>query len=94
MATISGTQRSYHPHFFYSIRYILRASPSLGPHMDASPHGGRFLKTPHGYRLFKLLLHYDFAWWRALGLVDGSFERFANSTGSFNGACEGGPAGG
>eukprot|EP01047_Picozoa_sp_COSAG01_P072494 COSAG01_NODE_11542_length_1908_cov_2.459923_3_plen_47_part_01 len=37
----------------------MRMSPSLRPHLDASAFGGAWLRVPHGFRLFKLLLHYD-----------------------------------
>jgi hypothetical protein len=52
---------------------LVHASPSLRPHLDRSDFSGAFLRVPHGYRLFKLLLHYDWAWWRVLGLLDGHF---------------------
>lgn len=52
---------------------LVHTSPSLQPHLERSQFGGAFLRVPHGFRLFKLLLHYDWAWWRSLGLLDGSF---------------------
>eukprot|EP01044_Picomonas_judraskeda_P001745 COSAG03_NODE_110_length_12523_cov_61.863731_6_plen_644_part_00 len=53
---------------------LLHASPSLQPHLQHSAFGGAFWRVPHGFRLFKLLLHYDWAWWRTLGLLDGTFQ--------------------
>ena len=53
---------------------LMHASPTLRPHLQQSPFGGAFLRVPHGWRLFKLLLHYDWAWWRTLGLLDGEFS--------------------
>ena len=53
---------------------LMRNSPTLRPHMEKAPHQGAFLRVPHGWRLFKLLLHYDWAWWRTLGLLDGPFQ--------------------
>ncbi len=52
---------------------LVHSSPSLAPHLARSGFGGAFLRVPHGFRLFKLLLHYDWAWWRSLGLLDGTF---------------------
>jgi hypothetical protein len=63
----------------------MRMSPSLRPHLDASAFGGAWLRVPHGFRLFKLLLHYDWAWWRSLGLLDGPFS--ANRCGKDTAFC-------
>ena len=69
----------------YPLNKLMRASPSLQPHLDASAFGGAWLRVPHGFRLFKLLLHYDWAWWRSLGLLDGPFS--ANRCGKDDAFC-------
>ena len=51
-----------------------RGLRSVQKRFSQAAHQGAFLRVPHGWRLFKLLLHYDWAWWRTLGLLDGPFE--------------------
>jgi hypothetical protein len=54
---------------------IVRSSPSLKPHFE---HGAfpAFLRVPHAWRHVKLYVHYDWAWWRTLGLTSGDFHLY------------------
>lgn len=52
---------------------IIQASPSLKPHFEGGKYPA-FLRVPHAYRHVKLYVHYDWAWWRQLGLFSGYFS--------------------
>ena len=60
---------------------IVRNSPSLKAHFE----GGKFpafLHVPHAYRHVKLYVHYDWAWWRQLGLTSGDFSLYGPTPGN------------
>eukprot|EP00928_Gymnodinium_smaydae_P036594 TRINITY_DN25552_c0_g1_i1.p1 TRINITY_DN25552_c0_g1~~TRINITY_DN25552_c0_g1_i1.p1 ORF type:complete len:864 (-),score=63.11 TRINITY_DN25552_c0_g1_i1:76-2514(-) len=51
---------------------LLRASPSLKKHFDDAAFPS-FLRVPYPIRHVKFYVHYDWAWWRALGKTFGYF---------------------
>lgn len=60
----------------YPLLRLLHASPTVAL-LGADPMGNAFpraLTVPYVFRSAKVYAHYDWAWWRSLGLTEGPFE--------------------
>lgn len=54
---------------------IVRNSPTLKAHFVGGKYPD-FLRTPFPYRHIKFYVHYNWAWWRQLGLTHGDFSYY------------------
>ena len=69
---------------------VLRRSVGLKQYFNNRTYPS-FLRVPFANRHIKLYVHYEWAWWRQLGLTSGVFSSYGpNAAGAWDGACTSG----